>query len=943
MRNSRKHTRLALVISISAILLAVAGWQSPTLFANTSKVVRSAFSSAAPMTKANAAPNPKSVTTVQQLTKEQKHARMKVLLADIARLKRQPGQQSAVAAARAELKQISASLGGDLPTNEGSPSPGQTGTVTGVIPAAPPGCVMTTVSAANNTPTPITDLNTFSTTVTVAGANPYLWDLNLFTNITHTFASDLDIILTSPAGTIVTITTDNGGENDNVFAGTVWDDQAGTPVTDFIFANNVIASPLVVEEALAAFHGENPNGVWTLTINDDSDIDVGTLNNWSLQVSALAAAPPITLVGQNNIKNVPILDQATTISTLTIAGAPSIINEVDLGTFIQHTYAEDLAITLTSPAGTVVTITTNNGGENDNVFNGTGWEDEAGVPVTDFTFTDGVTAFTLVPEEALAAFQGENPNGIWTLTIVDEVEGDSGTLVTWSLEFETTNGCGQQTCSLTCPANITVKTFGSSAVVTYPAPTTTGTCGTVTCTPPSGGSFPVGTTTVTCTAADANSVSCPFTVTVMRVPGAVGLNDAGCTGPGDVLSGTATFTNTSGASAASSATITLDPNLVAIPASCTASVGTCTVVNASTISWSGTLANNEAVNISYSAQVNAVPPGTTLCATMTAVIGGMPVTGSLQGCITTNCQPKGPGSGFPYNSEMSDQKAGSVLIYNIYTSGATSGNTQNTRINITNADPSRAVFVHLFFVAESCAVADSYLCLTANQTASFLASDLDPGTTGYLVAVSVDARGCPTVANCLIGDEYVKFTTGHEANLGAEAFAGLIGGLPVCDGASSTAAINFDGVSYNRVPRALALDNIGSRADGNDTLLILNRIGGNLGIGASSLGTLFGIFYDDAENALSFSITGNCQLRNSISNNFPRITPRFETFVPAGRTGWLKVFSQSPTDIGILGSAINFNPNAASSAGAFNHGHNLHALTLSTTNTYIIPVFPPSC
>ena len=147
--------------------------------------------------------------------------------------------------------------------------------------------------------------------------------------------------------------------------------------------------------------------------------------------------------------------------------------------------------------------------------------------------------------------------------------------------------------------------------------------------------------------------------------------------------------------------------------------------------------------------------------------------------------------------------------------------------------------------------------------------------------------------------------------------------------------------SYNRAPRTLADDNAGSRADGNDTLVILNRVGGNLGIGAATLGTLFGILYDDAENSLSFSITGSCQLRNSLSNNFPRTAPRFETFIPAGRTGWFKVYSQS--DIGILGAAINFNANASSSSGAFNSGHNLHALTLSAAANYVIPVFPPSC
>ena len=139
----------------------------------------------------------------------------------------------------------------------------------------------------------------------------------------------------------------------------------------------------------------------------------------------------------------------------------------------------------------------------------------------------------------------------------------------------------------------------------------------------------------------------------------------------------------------------------------------------------------------------------------------------------------------------------------------------------------------------------------------------------------------------------------------------------------------------------LALSNLASRADGNDTLLVLNRIGGNLGIGASTLGSIFGILYDDAERPLSFSFSGDCQLRSSINNNFPRTAPRFEQFVPAGRSGWMRLYSQN--DFGITGAAINFNVNAASTAGAFNQGHNLHALTLTAAASYIIPVFPPNC
>lgn len=416
---------------------------------------------------------------------------------------------------------------------------------------------------------------------------------------------------------------------------------------------------------------------------------------------------------------------------------------------------------------------------------------------------------------------------------------------------------------------------------------------------------------------------------------------AGCRGAGNVVGVTASITNPNPVAQQASFTTTLPEQVFASTSTCTATVGTCTVINGGTVTWLGTLAPNQGVTISFSVQLGDVTTGMQLCLNSEASFGRAGTT-TQQACLTVNCPSVGPGLTFPAASETSDQNAGSVLIYNIYTSGATSGNTQNTRINITNTHLTLSSFVHLFFVAEGCAVADSYICLTGNQTASFLASDLDPGMTGYIVAVAVNQIGCPTSFNYLIGDEYVKFTSGHAANLGAIAFSQLAGGLPACDGTSNTAMINFDGISYNRTPATLGLDNVGSRADGNDTLLIVNRIGGNLGIGASTLGTLFGIFYDDAENALSFSVTGSCQLRSSITNNFPRITPRFETFVPAGRTGWLKIFNQTGA-VGITGAAINFNPNASSSAGAFNQGHNLHHLTLRSAETYIIPVFPPSC
>ncbi len=76
--------------------------------------------------------------------------------------------------------------------------------------------------------------------------------------------------------------------------------------------------------------------------------------------------------------------------------------------------------------------------------------------------------------------------------------------------------CSNSVVSIVCPTNMTVA---CAPIVFYPPPQAATTCGTITnitCTPPSGSNFPVGTNLVTCTAQDSlgNSNSCTFTITV---------------------------------------------------------------------------------------------------------------------------------------------------------------------------------------------------------------------------------------------------------------------------------------------------------------------------------------------------------------------------------------------------------------------------------------------
>jgi len=332
----------------------------------------------------------------------------------------------------------------------------------GVLPAGPPECgAPVTVVLSNPTPLPTIDLGVVSTPIVVAGAGTYLWDVGVITHLTHSRSADLSVTLTSPAGTVVTLTSGNGGPNADVFDGTLWDDQANPAgqvpyseneglVTDHTYQTGVTATPLAPEEALGAFVGEDPNGIWTLRVGDVAAGQGGILGGWSLSLTTLPNAPSV--LGHLSLSSatvVPILDNATATSTIDVpAGIGSRVCRLSLAASIAHSNSADLDVTLTSPSGTVVTLSTDNGGAFDDVFDGTLWDDRSNpggqIPypsndglVTDCAYANGVSEATLVPEEGLSGMLGEGPSGAWTLRIRDDAAGSTGTLSGWTLHLTT--------------------------------------------------------------------------------------------------------------------------------------------------------------------------------------------------------------------------------------------------------------------------------------------------------------------------------------------------------------------------------------------------------------------------------------------------------------------------------------------------------------------------
>jgi uncharacterized repeat protein (TIGR01451 family) len=110
------------------------------------------------------------------------------------------------------------------------------------------------------------------------------------------------------------------------------------------------------------------------------------------------------------------------------------IADVNVGVLMSHTYRGDLRMFLLSPQATQITLIQNTA-DTQNNFNVL-FDDSAAASITAHTTqNDTATATTVTPPyqrtfrplQALSAFNGQNANGTWTLSICDSLNADSGT------------------------------------------------------------------------------------------------------------------------------------------------------------------------------------------------------------------------------------------------------------------------------------------------------------------------------------------------------------------------------------------------------------------------------------------------------------------------------------------------------------------------------------
>ncbi|MEZ5945473.1 MAG: GEVED domain-containing protein [Hyphomonas sp.] len=152
-----------------------------------------------------------------------------------------------------------------------------------------------------------------------------------------------------------------------------------------------------------------------------------------------------------------------------------IVQDIDVGVLIAHSYRGDVVLTLEAPSGASVTFVTGSstlGADNINVR----FSDEAASGYTSNTGNHSTYSpyqYTLRPQTALSALDGESSQGTWKLKICDQYGGDSGNYRRADLYITGTTSVADL--ALSASASTTSPNYGDNVDLTFTVTHETGT------------------------------------------------------------------------------------------------------------------------------------------------------------------------------------------------------------------------------------------------------------------------------------------------------------------------------------------------------------------------------------------------------------------------------------------------------------------------------------
>ncbi len=319
--------------------------------------------------------------------------------------------------------------------------------------------------------------NPYPSNINVAGLTGTITNITVtFDNFNHTFPDDLDVLLVGPTGSNLVIWSDAGGSFDLSNGVITFDDAAPAPIINDgpmgsgtydvsqNVAGDVYPAPAPAASAnttlAGAFGGTDPNGTWSLYIVDDTGVDQGVIGNgWYLTITTTGnSATAFTNGGTPIFINDRFARATPYPSTINVSGLTGAITDVNVTlTNINHLNPDDIDILLVAPTGKGIVLMSDSGGTGDVVNQTVTFDDAAAGTIPDAgplvsgtfdpanfgsgdNFQDVLpfypNAGTAGPATLATSFNGTDPNGTWTLYVIDDATNSTGSIAGgWSLDI----------------------------------------------------------------------------------------------------------------------------------------------------------------------------------------------------------------------------------------------------------------------------------------------------------------------------------------------------------------------------------------------------------------------------------------------------------------------------------------------------------------------------
>ena len=219
-------------------------------------------------------------------------------------------------------------------------------------------------------------------------------------------------------------------------ANTNWNGRIGAGVfNNFLLVAN--DSSTVKPHAEAFFITAQEAGTFYALVDTTSATGLGADARYTLSVSVIPkqVQTDCTVIASTDVPVAIGPDVGTASSTLDVPfSVTSAATDVNLILNLTHANMPDLDVSLIAPSATSALLFTDIGASSQPGMD-IGLDDNAALPIGPYTIvTDIVYGLEQLGAARLAAFNGQNPTGTWTLSIADDLNANGGTLNSWSLE-----------------------------------------------------------------------------------------------------------------------------------------------------------------------------------------------------------------------------------------------------------------------------------------------------------------------------------------------------------------------------------------------------------------------------------------------------------------------------------------------------------------------------